>query len=212
MSEPYPAEHRASHADREDVVERLQQAAGDGRLTLEELEERIDAAYAARTYADLAPLTADLPSAGAGLPTRPGSPLPQRVTGAPGRRWSLGLMSGVTRRGHWVIGGHHAAVSVMGGVSLDLREAELESREVTVWAFAMMGGVDIAVPPDCALVVDGLGLMGSFDQQDKAPPPPADAPVVRVRGLSCMGGVSAVRRPRQVKPDSEPPSLEPDSR
>ena len=57
---------RASDAEREAVVTRLQDAASEGRLTVEELAERIDAAYAARTQEELEPLTADLPAAAPG--------------------------------------------------------------------------------------------------------------------------------------------------
>jgi Domain of unknown function (DUF1707) len=59
---------RAADADRERVAERLRRAAGEGRLAPEELEERLEAAFAARTQADLAPLVADLP---AESPARP---------------------------------------------------------------------------------------------------------------------------------------------
>src|SRR5215472_18755961 len=55
---------RASHRDRDRVVEILRVAAGDGRLTSEELDERLEAALTARTYAELAVLTTDLPAAG----------------------------------------------------------------------------------------------------------------------------------------------------
>jgi hypothetical protein len=57
--EPNPV--RASDADREEVVAKLNAAVGDGTLTLVEAEERITAAYAAKFRADLLPLTADLP-------------------------------------------------------------------------------------------------------------------------------------------------------
>jgi hypothetical protein len=53
---------RVADADRERVAERLRLAAGEGRLAPEELEERLEAAFAARTRADLAPLVADLPA------------------------------------------------------------------------------------------------------------------------------------------------------
>ena len=55
---------RASHVDRDAVVEVLRIAAGDGRLTPAELDERLEAALTAKTYAELAVLTADLPAAG----------------------------------------------------------------------------------------------------------------------------------------------------
>ena len=55
-------QQRASDADREAVAERLRDAAGDGRLEHEELEERLEAAYGARTYGELDLLTRDLPA------------------------------------------------------------------------------------------------------------------------------------------------------
>jgi Domain of unknown function (DUF1707) len=52
---------RASQAERERVVERLRVHAGEGRLDLSELEQRIEAAYGAKTRGELAELLADLP-------------------------------------------------------------------------------------------------------------------------------------------------------
>ncbi len=52
---------RISDADRHQVAELLREAAGEGRLDIEELDERLEAAYSAKTYGDLVPLTADLP-------------------------------------------------------------------------------------------------------------------------------------------------------
>jgi hypothetical protein len=68
---------RAADADRTRVAERLRRAHDEGRLDLLEYDERLAAAYAARTYADLAALTADLPSepARAAAP-EPRAPLP----------------------------------------------------------------------------------------------------------------------------------------
>jgi hypothetical protein len=53
---------RASHADRERVIGTLKAAFVQGMLAKDELDERVDQAFAARTHADLAALTADLPS------------------------------------------------------------------------------------------------------------------------------------------------------
>jgi len=55
---------RASDRDRQDVVDRLRAAVGDGRLQMDEYLERMEAAYEAVTLGDLAPLSADLPAAG----------------------------------------------------------------------------------------------------------------------------------------------------
>ena len=62
-------EIRVADADRERVAEQLRAAAGDGRLTPDELEDRLDAAFGARTQSQLDPLVADLPA-----PARTGRP------------------------------------------------------------------------------------------------------------------------------------------
>jgi Flp pilus assembly protein TadB len=67
---------RASDADREAVAERLRQATIEGRLTAEELEERLHAALRARTYGDLRRLIADLPASRAPWDRRPAGMLP----------------------------------------------------------------------------------------------------------------------------------------
>src|SRR6266702_6209136 len=61
------SELRASHEDRDRVVELLRVSAGDGRLTAEELDERLEQAMTARTYGELARLVADLPAAGSAV-------------------------------------------------------------------------------------------------------------------------------------------------
>ncbi len=65
---------RCSDADREQLVDELRRHAGDGRLTLTELDERIEQAYAAKTFSDLEILVRDLPSA-----TPLAAPMPQIV-------------------------------------------------------------------------------------------------------------------------------------
>ena len=74
---------RASDAEREQVAERLRAAGEEGRLDLEELEERLDRAYQARTVADLDVLTADLPrrtpGGGRALDTSRGHSLARRI-------------------------------------------------------------------------------------------------------------------------------------
>jgi hypothetical protein len=63
VTDPRPQDElRASDADRDWVVERLRQAHGEGRLDLAEFDERTARAYAARTYGELAAVTADLPA------------------------------------------------------------------------------------------------------------------------------------------------------
>src|SRR5579872_917264 len=94
---PDPATMRASHEDRDRVVEQLRVAAGDGRLSPEELDERLERALSARTYADLVPLTADLPA------SPDAARLPASRT-APKDLMKIQCGSGHARRdGQWVV-------------------------------------------------------------------------------------------------------------
>ena len=194
--EPDPARLRISDAERHEVAEILRQAAGEGRLDIDELDERLEATYAARTYADLVPITADLP-----VTTRPlQPPAPDLQRPAPGlaTRYdsSWAFMSGVDRRGVWEIGPSHTAFAMMGGIDIDLREAVFASQEVVITANTLMGGIDVIVNERTRVVVEGFGLMGAFDQgADKVEPQlTPDSPVVRVRGVAIMGAVTVVRK------------------
>lgn len=76
---------RVGDADREAVAAQLREHYADGRLTLEELNERIDQTFAAKTKADLNTVMRDLPQA-----SRPGAGLPYAGTGWPGQAGSPG--------------------------------------------------------------------------------------------------------------------------
>jgi hypothetical protein len=81
---------RASDADRERFVETLRQHHADGRLTAEELEERTERAYAARTYGDLDALATDLPPLSTPAPAAPLSGPGPRTADLPPRLRPLG--------------------------------------------------------------------------------------------------------------------------
>jgi hypothetical protein len=196
---PQPADHghlRVSDADREQTADLLRVAAGDGRITFEELDQRLEAAYAARTYGDLTEVTADLPAAGQApvraAGTAAGTFPAARIGGEPGSGMSVAILGGVDRGGTWVVPPRHSVVAVLGGVQLDLREARFSQREVTIDVFTLMGGVDIMVGDDVDVDVSGFGIMGGFDHRASGPGL-LGAPRVRVVGLALMGGVN-VRR------------------
>ena len=208
---------RASDAERHETARILQDAFSEGRLTVAEFDERTSQAYQARFQTELAQLTVDISPARRSPARRITESKPDlsaeshddrtpthRVTGSPGTRASIAVMGGCERSGVWTIGSDHTAVAVMGGVEIDLREASLQSGEITIWAFAVWGGIAILVPDDLHLVMDGFGLMGGFAEgsgpwkQDPRPvrQAPPGAPTVRVTGLALMGGVEVRRVPR----------------
>jgi Domain of unknown function (DUF1707)/Cell wall-active antibiotics response 4TMS YvqF len=180
---------RVGDAERERAAERVRVAAGEGRLTLEELSDRLDGAYRARTAADLEPLLADLPEAAA----------PARRRGSP-TRWVVSIMGGASRKGRWRVGRSLNLLSIMGGADLDLRAAEVPGDELEITAISVMGGASIIVPTGVDVEVTGFSFMGgkSVRLGDEAPSP--GAPLVRVRAFSLMGGVDVVAKPsrRQI--------------
>ncbi|MEU8876859.1 DUF1707 domain-containing protein [Streptomyces javensis] len=200
---PDPAGMRASDAERERIAEVLREAVAEGRLDMAEFEERLDAAYAARTHGELEPLVRDLPVPGSAAPAPSASPTPadrigwaERIGGTPTSKWAVAIMGGFQRKGTWTVPRAFTAFAVMGGGEIDLREARFEGRDVVIRCFALMGGVQITVPPDLETHVSGIGLMGGFDHTGSADGDPT-GPRVTVTGLALFGGVSVERKLRK---------------
>jgi hypothetical protein len=199
---PGPHEMRASNADRERFAKILHDAMAEGRLTVGELEERLDSVYAAKTFGDLEPVIRDLPVAHAARPTTqpavPQAGVPSARIGGRGTSSSaIAIMSGSERKGPWTIPPTFSAVAIMGGVEIDLTQARFEGRETVIQAFALMGGVEIRVPEDVTVHVTGAGFMGGFENKVLTQGPPG-SPVVRVTGFAMMGAVE-VKPPRKPK-------------
>jgi len=184
---------RVSDSDRERAADLLREAAGHGRITMDELDERLEVAYAAKTYGDLAAVTRDLPQPAQAPGTAQRAPV-GRIGGTPGAKFSLAILSGARRAGRWVVPPSYVAVAVMGGVELDLREAQFSQPEVTIHAYTVMGGIEITVPEDVDVDVSGVAFMGGFDHNASGPGVPG-APRLRVLGFALMGGVEVRRKP-----------------
>lgn len=191
---PSPAESPTPSLDltRMHVRDVLSRGFAADQLTMDELDHRLDLAQHATSVVELQALIADLGMADTGPP-------PPEVD-VPERDFIFAIMSGARRRGFWPVPRHFRIVACMGGVELDLTEAELAPGVSEIEAFAFMGGVQIRVPPWVRVEVHGSGFMGGFDER-LAPGgerPPPDAPVLRVHGFALMGGVDV--RVREPKP------------
>lgn len=191
---PDPQHLRASDADRERVAEILRQAAGDGRLTMDELDERLDAVYAAKTYAELAPITRDLPGSAVPAPAATPAGAVRRYGGEPSSTGAIAILGGFTRKGDWVVPKDFTVFCFMGGGDIDLREARFSEREVNIHIVAIMGGCEITVPEDATVRVTGIGIMGAFDHSIPGADNP-DGPIITINGLALMGGVDVKRKP-----------------
>lgn len=196
-------EMRASDAERERIAEILREAVAEGRLEMEEFDQRLDATYKARTRGELEPIVRDLPAVGAAVaPVAAGQPRTGSMA-----RWSdrvgkpatsggaFAFWGGFHRRGNWTVGRTFTAFAMWGGGEIDLREANFEDREVVIRCFTIMGGMQVTVPPDLNVEVQGIGIMGGFGENTKDEGIPApDSPRVRVTGFALMGGVGVERK------------------
>ena len=193
-----PRQLRASDADRERVAEVLRTSAAEGRLDLDELDERLRAVYASRTYAELEPLLMDLPTPATtpvaldGVPPRPGEVVE--------RGGAVAVMSGFHRRGSWVPPRLFTCLAFWGGGTIDLRDARFLYGDLKIRAFAVMGGVDVIVPDDAEVDVTGMGLMGGFDH-GAATAGRHGAPRIVVTGFAFWGGVTVRRKDRKDRRD-----------
>ncbi|MHB9861431.1 DUF1707 SHOCT-like domain-containing protein [Streptomyces sp. YIM S03343] len=202
--DPHIQNLRASDADRERVAEVLRDAVAEGRLDMAEFEERLETTYQARTYAELTPITRDLPAAGV-TPPHPVSftkkPVADgswagRITGedGPGHHWGVAVLSGFQRKGRWTVPRRFNCFAFWGGGEIDLREANFADHEVEINCIAIMGGVQVIVPPGVEVVVRGFGLMGGFDQREDGVPGDPGAPRVIISGFAFWGGVGVERK------------------
>jgi hypothetical protein len=195
---------RVSDADRHEVADILREAAGEGRLDIEELEERIEEAYKAKTYADLEPITQDLPVAGRPpvTPSAGSGAVPVVYGAGEANDNANAFLSNVERKGVWMVPQQLSVNAVLGDANIDLREAHYSAREVVISATSVLGSVKVTVPPNVHVIVEGNGVLGDFKEPSGKVPEEltADSPVVRVRGIAVLGDVTVKRRgPRPPK-------------
>jgi len=190
-----PQQLRASDQDRERIAEVLRAAAADGRLDLDEVDERLSAVYAARTYADLEPLVRDLPSPSTAPVPMVGTPRPLEPAH---RGWAVAVLSGTNRRGPWVPPTVLTCLAFWGGGTVDLREARFRHGEMKIRIFALMGGFKVIVPDSAEVHVTGVGLMGGFaDNATRGGR--YNGPRITVTGFTFWGGAQVIRKSRKRK-------------
>nr|WP_229805716.1 DUF1707 domain-containing protein [Microbispora rosea] len=186
---PDPSQMRASDADRERIVAVLTDAAGDGRLTLAEHEERMERVWAARTLGELAELTADL------LP-------PENQPFVMDTRPVTAFFRTETRGGRWVVPSQVPVTSLGGTVTMDLCDALLQSRHVVVQLAVMAGTVNLTVPEGVRIVTAPDARVRSFKNEVRLPPGATDfapdAPVIELAGF-VFGGRVVARSPKRPR-------------
>jgi hypothetical protein len=187
---PAPDETLASDAEREATVARLGDAAGEGRLILEEFSERVGQAYAARTRGELQGLVHDLPE-----PAGSTTMTPARTGHT---EWHIALLGGFKRAGRWRVNQQITSISLIGGMKLDLREAEFAAPEITLTKVSLIGGARLTIPPGVRVEVTNFSLIGGrrIDADERLSP---NAPTLHLRAFSLIGGVRVQRTPRRER-------------
>jgi hypothetical protein len=175
---------------RETIIRQLSDHFAVGHLEVDDLESRLERAHDAATVAALDELVADL------------EPLPADARYAvalaedvPAHGGVYALMGGAARTGVWTVPRQMRAVAIMGGAELDFRQAIFGAGATEVWVLALMGGVDVIVPPGVEVECEGVGIAGGFeDRSGEGDDPGPDAPILRIRGAAIFGGVDVETR------------------
>jgi hypothetical protein len=188
-----PDQLRASHEDRDRVVELLQVAAGDGRLTAEELDERLEVALTARTFGELTALLTDLPGV-SGFAAGALVPEPKDVE-------RIHCVSGITRRdGRWVVPLRIEVQVTSGTVTLDFTEAVITRQSLQIDADVRSGVLTLVTKP--GVVVDAGDVAVRSGIVEVLAPWGPDVPVrLRIEVSGTVGsGVITAGPPRPPRP------------
>ncbi len=210
----------ATPESRERTVQLLSARFADDRLSLDELERRLELVYKAQSEAELERLVADLAPAGGALVAPGSAPLLAHAEEAPEHGQVIAVLSGNIRRGSWIVPRHLRVVAVLGGAELDLREARFVEGVTEIDVTAVLGAVELLVPPGVYVQCDGGAFLGAFEaEQDVGTA--SSRVVVRLTGTAVLGNVSAITRPAlaagagrgapELRPPDEPPRTLPGS-
>ena len=181
---------RAADADREAVADQLRIAAGDGRIDLAELEERLGQAYAAKTYGQLQVLVADLPIHSASIPPDDALAEPDTLvlkTKAPNLKQS----------GQWTVPRRITAESTTGFITIDFTQASCAHREVVIQAVTRTGRIRLLLPSGWAARIGPSSTNTSHISNKAAEVPDAGAPTVVVTGHPVFGYIKIRQRRRR---------------
>ncbi|MQA89457.1 MAG: DUF1707 domain-containing protein [Gemmatimonas sp.] len=186
-----PSNPAALRRQSEATINQLCEHFAADHIQADELERLIDRAHLAKSPAELQALLEDLPAVTASsVPTRPPAKhieLHQTI---------VAIMGGADRKGSWCPARMTRTLALMGGAVLDFREVHLPPGTTDVQVYAVMGGVEIIVPPGVRVASEGIGIMGAFEHVASSVPPAsdADAPLLRITGFALMGAVEIHER------------------
>ncbi|TMR97258.1 DUF1707 SHOCT-like domain-containing protein [Nonomuraea basaltis] len=170
---------RASDADRDRVAAVLGEALATGRLTSVEHADRLEIAYTAKTVGELVPVTRDLPEVSA-------SGLPAAVE----KQVINSTFSKVVRKGRWVASRNTRLWARFGALIIDLSDAVLPGREITVETNARFSKMIVRVPDNAHVIDEGASIFG---KRNVTAGSQGDGPLIRITGRSVFSKVIVTR-------------------
>ena len=176
---------------RAQAIERLTNGFTRDELGLEEFEERLKRAYAADADSELTALVSDLSPETVAI-VFDGEVVPAANTAlaaVAATPRAVAILGSVERRGQ-LAAGASGALAVLGSVVIDLRDVAMPAGVTTVHVSAVLGSVEIIVPPSLAVESAGASILGSFEGIQRVPrDPDPDLPVLRVTGRAVLGSI-----------------------
>ena len=190
---------RIGHRERDEAIEILREAAGDGRITVDELDERMEQVQSAKFPVDLdevlSDLITELPS-DRFRPTSAVSPIDNRALALQGRdRFDpLIIRAGwesEVRRANWAVPPFIRLEPAMSNIELNFLEVETALETIDVEIIAGLGSVTVVIPDDWAVNVDALSKTWGSVKSVVNAVPTGRRPLVRMSGSVGMGSFKA---------------------
>ncbi|MBN1797615.1 MAG: DUF1707 and DUF2154 domain-containing protein [Spirochaetales bacterium] len=182
---------------RDKVIDRLKAAFANDQLEEKDFEKRVEIATSTRDRKELHILIDDLPAdIEVSVKKSPDSiSIPINEGEVRESSTYVAVFSGVEKKGTWRPARTNKVIATMGGVDLDFTRAEMPPGVTELNIFAMLGGVEIVVPPGINVDMHGFAFLGGFDDRCSTLQYPG-APTLKIRGFAFLGGIE-VRPPKE---------------
>jgi hypothetical protein len=175
-------------------------------IDLAGFETRLDRVNRCSTAVELREILRELPTLESSepatdmIPAQGGGPVLVDADRVRDRGFLISVLGGTNRAGRWIPARNNYAIGVLGGLSLDFRKSLLGPGVTELNVLAVLGGIEVIVPPEMTVEVDGMALLGGFEHQTDTPlRHDPNQPTLRIRGLAFLGGVDVkVRLPGET--------------
>ena len=177
-------------SQREAAIAQLRDHYVHNTFDADEYARRVEQVTQAGDLTTLQAAVADLQPLVVATPTRPGAIVLAEQASAP----RLAIFSSLERRGNWLTSRRERVITVFGNAELSLRDVVLPPGVTTIDVVCVFGNVELTVPPDVHVVLEVNAILASAEDDGAHVPHLADAPVLRIRGVTVFGNVEVHRR------------------